>query len=148
MQKRLSKHHIVLLIAAAVLVIVAGFFAYEISYGNPLEGKWTTSKGEYYLRIDKDYGETGVDAVVLVKEEPVKVKLECELDKKAKTITFSSEPNEYEEDVEEFEGAVSAVELHEQLQDILKAFDYSLDKNTLTLTDREYGEKLIFTRVE
>ena len=74
--------------------------------------------------------------------------MKCELDKKAKTITFSSEPDDYEEDVKELNGAVTAVELHEHLQDILKAFDYSLDKDTLTLIDREYGEKLIFTRVE
>jgi hypothetical protein len=148
MQKRLSKHRIVLLIAAAILVIVAGFFAYEIFFGNPLQGKWTTSKGEYFITIEKEDGATDVDAVVLVKEELVKVELKCELDKKAKTITFSSEPDDYEEDVKELKGAVTAVELHEHLQDILKAFDYSLDKDTLTLIDREYGEKLIFTRVE
>lgn len=148
MQKRLSKHRIVLLIAAVVLVIVAAFFAYEIFFGNPLQGKWTTSKGEYFITIEKDEGATEVDAVVLVKEELVKVKLGCELDKKAKTITFSSNPDDYEEDVKEFEGTVTAVELNEQLQELLNAFDYSLDKDTLTLTDREYGEKLIFTRVE
>ena len=73
MQKRLSKHRIVLLIAAAILVIVAGFFAYEIFFGNPLQGKWTTSKGEYFITIEKEDGATDVDAVVLVKEELVKV---------------------------------------------------------------------------
>jgi hypothetical protein len=50
MQKRLSKHRIVLLIAAGVLVIVALFFAYEFLWGNPLQGKWTTSKGEYFMQ--------------------------------------------------------------------------------------------------
>ncbi len=148
MQKRLSKHRIVLLIAAGVLVIVALFFAYEFLWGNPLQGKWTTSKGEYFITIEKDDGDTDVDAVILVNEELVRVELECELDKKAKTIAFHSEPDDYEDDVKHFKGTVTAVDLHEHLQSLLKAFDYSLDKDTLTLTDREYGEKIIFTRVK
>ncbi len=146
-RKKISKTHLVLLIAAVVIVLVSLFFLIKIVRGNPLQGKWATAKGEYYLTLE-DNEKNGAKLIVLVEEELVEVNLDYEIDKKAKTIIFISDPEAYEVAVEDFEGKVTALALYEQLEILLKAYDYSLEKNTLTLTEREYGEQIIFTRVK
>lgn len=146
-QRKISKTHLILLIAAAVLVIVALFFGGKLIWGNPLAGEWATSKGELHLTLEED---TKKEAkfIVLVGEEPVEVKFDYQLDKKEKTITFLSEPEDFELAVEELEGRVSALALYEEVEDLLVAMEYSLEKDTLKLTEREYGEQIIFTKVK
>ncbi len=146
-RRKISKSHLTLLIAAVVLVIVAAFFGSKIIWGNPLAGKWATSKGEFYLTLEEDTKKEA-KLVVLVDEEPVEVKFEYKLDKKEKTITFLPEPEDYELAVEELEGRVSELALYEQVEELLVTMEYSLEKNTLKLTEREYGEQIIFTKVK
>ena len=68
--------------------------------------------------IDSDLDKMSDD---ILKKDPY-VDLDAELDKKAKTIAFHSEPDDYEDDVKHFKGTVTAVDLHEHLQSLLKAF--------------------------
>jgi hypothetical protein len=43
---------------------------------------------------------------------------------------------------------VTASMIDESLLEFIGSYEYSVEKNTLTLMNREYEEKLIFTRVD
>lgn len=143
---KIRKSRIILLIAAIVIVVVGIFFVKKLVLGNPLQGEWVTAKGEYYLDIED---ENEAEIHVLVNEEMVDVDVRYEMNKKDRTIRFLlPAASMYDEAVDELEGKVSVAELSEKMEVIVTSFEYSMDQDKLTLTEREYGEQMIFTRVK
>ena len=143
---KIRKSRIVLLLAAVVILVVGSFFAKQLLFGNPIQGKWSTSKGDYFLSIED---ENEAEVFVLVNDELVEMDIQYELDKKSRIITFVLPAmSEYDEAVEELKGKVSVAELSEKAEVFLTSFDYSMERDTLTLTEREYGEQMIFKRVK
>ena len=144
--QKIRKSRIVLLVAAVVIIIAGALIVKQFVFGNPLQGKWVTSKGEYYLTIEEDQE---AELLVLVNEEMVEVDIRYEIDRNSRMITlYVDSATEYEDAVDDFDGKVSVAELSDKLEVILTSFDYSMEQNTLTLTEREYGEQIIFTRVK
>lgn len=144
--QKIRKSRIVLLVAAVIIIIAGALIVKQFVFGNPLQGKWVTSKGEYYLTIEEDQE---AELLVLVNEEMVEVDIRYEIDRNSRMITlYVDSATEYEDAVDDFDGKVSVAELSDKLEVILTSFDYSMEQNTLTLTEREYGEQIIFTRVK
>lgn len=144
-EKRTRDWRIVLLVSTILIILIGGFFAIKAMVGNPLEGKWLSKDQGYYLEIDDGYD---ADVKVTIQEIPVEVDLYYTMDKEAKTITFESNPQAYGDAVEDTNHKLSAGDIEAYLTGFLTAFDYSLEQDTLTLTERESGEQFIFTRVK
>jgi len=142
---KLSKERIIFLVATLLIVLVLGIFWIGTIIGNPLEGEWKSETNGFYLDID-DEGEA--ELRVTVKETPVDVDLFYTIDKKAKTITFKGDLESFGEEAKESDGKLGAADIDEYLEAFLRAFDYSLDNRTLTLTDRENGEQFIFAKMK
>ena len=69
-----------------------------------------------------------------------KVELEYRMDKQDKTV--SVRPEEMEEDT----GILADQGLEANFGLMTATFDYSVEGDTLTLTEREYGEQLVFKK--
>lgn len=136
---------IVLVIATVVIGIVATFFIVKNINGNPLEGKWKSKEQGYFLEIEKDDEAT---LKTTIQSEEVTVKVYYTLDKDAKTITFKPNFKSCEEAAKATNDALTASEIDAYITDLMMAFDYSLEKDTLTLTEREYADKFTFKRVK
>ena len=146
MFSKIRKSRIILLLAAVVIIVVGIFFAKQLLLGNPIQGKWSTMKGDYYLIIEDD---NEAELVVLIEDKLVEMDIQYEMDKKTRMITFLLPTTSmYDEAVEEFDGKVSVAELSDKVEVIFTSFEYSMEQDTLTLTEREYGEQMIFKRVK
>ena len=64
------------------------------------------------------------------------------LDKEEKTITIHPD----EEELERLSGQYAKEELLHTVNSVATTFNYSVDKSRLTLTEREYGEQMIFLK--
>lgn len=144
-EKRTRDFRIVLLVSTVVILLVIGIFIIRSIYINPLEGDWVSNAAGYQIDIDDD-NELTIETTV--NEVFVEVEASYSMDKDAKTITFKPNLNSYAEAAEETNNMVAAADIDAQLLEIMTSFDYSLDKDTLTLTERESGEQFIFTRVK
>lgn len=135
----------VVLASTIIIILVIGFFITEFMIRNPLEGDWVEDKTGYYVEIDDDNElnlKGTVDGVYL------EVDLYYTLDKDAKVITIKPITGSYEEAAQDTNGGMTAQEISQIFEKITTSFDYSLENDTLTLTEREYGDQFIFTRIK
>lgn len=143
-QKRTMDWKMVLIISSAVIILLVGFFIIRSVVHNPLEGDWYSADSGYNLDIDD---ENELTLEFSIDDVYAEVELLYSMDKGEKTITLKPNPASYAEAAKDTDGRLSAQQIDEHLTEILTSFNYSLENDTLTLTDREYGEEFKFTRV-
>ena len=68
------------------------------------------------------------------------------LNKESKTISIQQDDTKIQEIAEQSDGQYTSETLKNALQSIGTTFEYSIDNGTLTLTEREYGEQMMFNK--
>ena len=134
-----------MLISTAIIMIVIGFFITRSVLGNPLEGEWASKDKDYYLDIEDD-NELTVEGTF--EGNYMEVELRYSLDKTEKVISLKTKPDSYYDAVEESNGALTEREIDESLESFITSYSYSIENDTLTLTERESGDRFTFTRVK
>ena len=143
--KRSKIWRIVMLVSSVLIIMIAIFFLTKMFTTNPLEGKWVDEDGSMNLEVHNN-GTLEVSALEFSEQAPVNVKMKYELDKTDKTITIAAEESELQKLSDESGGQYTKEELKNALSTVTTTFDYSVDQEQLTLTEREYGEQMIFIK--
>ena len=143
--RRTRIYNIVSRTAFLVLILIVGFFLIKMFTSNPLEGTWLSEDSDLTLSV-KSNSTITVNIPEIGEETDVKVKVEYSIDKDAKMITIKKNQEELEKVAQASDGQYDADAIEAILGNILTSFDYSVDGEELTLTEREYGEQMIFTR--
>lgn len=121
-EKRNTIWRVILSVSSGIIIIIAAFFLFRIFNGNPLEGSWVNEDTGSVMVIGNDEEMTLTDA-----ENGETVTVPCSVDTRNKIFTVHS-------DSAYSEGALTG------------SYDYSVEQNTLTLTEREYGDQMVFIR--
>ena len=82
----------------------------------------------------------------MTEEDRVDVNVKYSIDKDDKIITISSKDSELEKLAEKSDGHYTKEDLEAVVDTLTGTFSYSVDKKQLTLSEREYGEQMIFTK--
>ena len=139
-EKRNTAWRTVMTVSSVLIVIIAAFFVVKLFTGNPMEGQWVSE--DEGIRMDV----RGDGSVVITQinggEDGEKFILDGSVDKKNKTFTvqLSSESDEESPD------SAAASEDEESRDPFEGTYSYSIEHDTLTLTEREYGEQTVFER--
>ena len=110
-----------------------------------MEGQWYSEANGYYLDVED---ENEVTLQGTFNDTYMEIDLHYTIDKSEKIISIKPNAESYADAAEDAKGDVTAGELDELLKDFTVSYNYSLENDTLTLTEREYGEQYIFTRIE
>ena len=94
----------------------------------------------------KGNGTLLVDWEEIFEDEKMTIGMEYILDKDSKTVTFKADEEALLEAEEKSEGKYTADMLETALSEITATYDYSVQNNQLTLTEREYGDQLVFDK--
>ena len=121
-------------VSTLVIILIAVFFVIKLFTSNPLEGTWVREDSDLMLTI------SGEDqAVVQWPEEfesaDVKVSVECSVHTDAAELQKAAE-----------ESGVDTAKLDTALQKLDGTYEYNLEQKELTLTEREYGSQMTFTK--
>lgn len=144
-EKRSKAWSIVMLTSTIIIILVGVFFITNSITRNPLEGKWVAQENGYYMEV-LDENKMKVTGEGLFDGVYTEVDLCYTIDKQSKILTIKSDPEAYENAASAARGKLTAQEIDSALQEMVTAFDYSLDQDTLTLTEREYGDQFVFTK--
>ena len=68
------------------------------------------------------------------------------IDKEEKTITIKEDEARLQEAVEHSNGQYTEETLKSAVSPIVTTFDYSVEQDQLILTEREYGDQMIFIK--
>lgn len=143
--KRSKIWTVVTAVTSVLIVIIAIFLLMKMFTGNPLEGSWTDEDGNMDLKI----GRNGQMIVILPASgdgEETQVPMTYTLSKESKTISIQEDDNKIQEIAEKSNGQYTEETLKNAVQSIGTTFEYSIDGGTMTLTEREYGEQMMFNK--
>ena len=132
-------------VVTAVTSVLIVIIAMKMFTGNPLEGSWTDEDGNMDLKI----GRNGQMTVILPASgdgEETQVPMTYTLSKESKTISIQEDDNKIQEIAEKSNGQYTEETLKNAVQSIGTTFEYSIDGGTMTLTEREYGEQMMFNK--
>lgn len=121
-EKRSTIWRTILTVSSVVIIIIAIFFIVKLFTGNPLEGTWVSEGSGDKIEITDD------DQMTIRPEEGDQfTEIGCNVDTKSKILTVAEGPLD---------------------SDIIQpgTYNYNIEQDTLTLTEREYGEQLVFVR--
>jgi len=144
-EKRSKAWTAVMLVSSILIILGIVFFIIKAVAGNPLEGEWYSEANGYHLDVED---ENEVTLQGTFNDTYMEIDLYYTIDKSEKIISIKPNAESYADAAEDSKGDVTAGELDELLTDFTVSYNYSLEKDTLTLTEREYGEQYIFTRIE
>ena len=123
--KRSKIWRLVVIISTLLIIFIGAYLVMKIVSDNPVDGKWMDTDGNYVLNI-KDNGKL---TITVQDDEETVIKATYTLDTEEKTmdITFGLDQTE-----DAFINSFGST------------FNYSIENGELILTEREYGEQLIF----
>ena len=123
-EKRSTLWRTIVAISSILIVIVAVVFVTRLFVVNPLVGTWVSEDSGEVIKIESN------GKVTLTDEDKKSFEtVQSEVDTKTKVFTIHTEDTQAE-------GLLSGT------------YDYSIEKDTLTLTEREYGDQLVFVKRE
>lgn len=144
-ERRSKVWRIVTFTATVVIIVIATFLMIRLFTSNPLDGTWKQKDGD--LSLSFSGGSTlNVKWDDLLEGSNVKIKLEFAVDKDSKTLTIKPIEKELEKSAKASDGAFTTEILKASISPLTTTFDYSVDGKKLTLTEREYGEQMVFIK--
>lgn len=142
--KRNHIWRLVIGITTVLIIVIAVFFLTRMFTGDPVEGTWENE--DMNMKLEINDGIAQVTCKSLLEETNVKIRLNYTLDKEEKIITMQVDTEELEKVAKDSKGKLSAENLQAAVSPLLTTFNYNIENGELTLTEREYGEELVFTR--
>ena len=143
--KRSKIWMIVTAVTSVLIVIIAIFLLTKMFTANPLEGSWADEDGNMKMDIRRD-GQMTVTLPASGEGTDTEVPMTYTLNKESKTISIQQDDKKIQEIAEQSDGQYTSETLKNALQSIGTTFEYSIDGGTLTLTEREYGEQMMFNK--
>ena len=137
---------IVIWTASVLIIAVAAYFLIRSFARNPIAGTWEYQDDNITMTIQSD------DKVKLqfdnLQDVPeLAVTMDSQVDKTEKTLVIGGlQQSEIDRILEQYDGQLTQSALDTALSMFTTSFDYSMERQTLTLTDREYGEQMIFDK--
>ena len=143
-EKRRSRDwRILMTLSSLLIVLIALFFLIKMFRGNPLEGTWSSQESDLILSVK---GNSVLTATIpeALEGDDLKLKLDYTIDKDEKTISIKLNDAAMQKAINNSDGRVTEDTVKEALGVILTTFDYSIDQDEMTLTEREYGDQMVF----
>ena len=143
--KRSQIWRIVMTVSSVLIIVGAVLLLMKLFTTNPLEGEWTDEDGIFDMSISKD----GTLVFTIPEAEEavsVDVNMRYTLNKEEKTITIMADESGFQKLADQSQGQYTEDEIRNALKSVVTTFDYSVDQERLTLTEREYGEQLVLVK--
>ncbi len=137
-KKRSELWRIAMIVSTVLIIIIVIFFGIKLFTSNPLEGKWINEGSGMVMRIQGN----GSVSIEWPDETDSTDEMQYSVDLKSKTLTLYQED---ESDTSQYSYDTLA-ESGFSAETMEGTYDYSLEQGELTLTEREYGDQMVFER--
>lgn len=137
-KKRSKLWRIAITVSSVLIIIIAVFFGFRLFTANPLEGKWVNEGSGLVMQIQGN----GTASLEWPDESDGSEELRYHVDLKSKTFTLY----QGEEDGTAQEIYDTSAESGFAAETMEGIYDYSLEQGELTLTEREYGDQMVFEK--
>lgn len=144
-EKRSQIWRIVTAVSTVLIILIFTFFVIKLFTANPLEGTWIYEDSDLKMTV-KSGGTAEIEWSEQFEDTDVKVEMEYSVDKETKTFSLKANTANIEKAAAATDGVVTADGLASMTGTLEGTYNYSVENNQLTLTDREYGEQMVFDK--
>ena len=144
-EKRSKIWRIVTAVSTILIIVGVILLLMKLFMTNPLEGNWADEDGSFYMSIMKN-GSMVITIPEAEEAVSVDVDMKYTLNKDEKTITITPDEAGFQKLADKTSGQYTEEEIRQALSTVITTFDYSVDQEQLTLTEREYGEQLVLIK--
>ena len=143
--KRSKEWNIVMTISSILIVVIAVFFLFRMFHSNPLEGTWVNEENDMTLKI-KGGSTIVMDVPGALDGDDLELQLNYTIDRSEKMITIEVDDAEIQKAVDDSAGSITEEAVKNEADQITSSYDYSVEQDEMTLTEREYGDQLTFVK--
>lgn len=133
----------VMSVTSVVIILIAVFFLVRMFTINPLEGTWDYEDSDLIMTIKGNN-----TAIIKWPDEfdgnQIAVSMDYDIDSKTKTFSLRLNTDAVKKAADS--ESISEDVITQALDRLDGTYDYNMEQNQLTLTDREYGSQLIFEK--
>ena len=133
----------VMSVTSVVIILIAVFFLVRMFTMNPLEGTWDYEDSDLIMTI-KGNNTAIINWPDEFDDNQIAVSMDYDIDSKTKTFSLRLNTDAVKKAADS-EG-ISEDVITQALDRLDGTYDYNMEQNQLTLTDREYGSQLIFEK--
>lgn len=144
-QKRNTLWNASISVSSVLIIIIAAFFFIKLFTDNPMEGKWAYEDSNLIMTV-KSNGTAVIEWPDEFEGLDVAVNMKYSMNKDAKIFTLHTDEDEIKAVAKKSKGAVTTESLDSAIASLEGSYDYNIERNQLTLTEREYGEQMIFEK--
>lgn len=144
-EKRNQIWKAVMAVSTVLIIIIAAFFVIKLFTANPLEGKWAFQDSNLIMTVKKGHT-VKMEWTTDSGEKKVSVNMQYSIDKDTKTFTLQANDKDIRKAAKASGGAVTASDISSVVDTMESSYDYNIEKNELTLTDREFGNQMVFDK--
>lgn len=126
-------------VSTVLIIVIAIFFGIKLFTSNPLEGKWVNEDSGLVMRIQGN-GSATMEWPDGAEEEAAELKYQVDLKSKIFTLYQDEDGGMTADDYD------TSAELGFAAETMEGTYDYSLEQGELTLTEREYGDQMVFVK--
>ena len=144
-EKRSELWRIAIVVTTVLIILITAFFVIKLFSSNPIEGTWQHQDSNLVLTI-KNNGSILVNWDKLFEDKSVDVGMKYVLDKSRKTVTLKIDEAAIKKAVKASGDEITIEELRQNMESLDTTYDYSVDGTRLTLTEREYGDQMMFDK--
>lgn len=138
-EKRNTAWRTVMTVSSVLIVIVVVFFVIKLFTANPVEGTWVSEEGDVTLVIDDS-------ATMLVRDGKISARTDYTVDRTTKILTIHVNDEDISAQAKASDGSMTEEEIRDLLESVKGSYDYNIENNVLTLSEREYGNQMIFEK--
>lgn len=143
--KRSKEWITVMAVSSILIILIAVFFLVRMFHSNPLEGTWLNEESDMTIQI-KDNGTMIMEMPGVLDGKDMELSLNYDLDLNEKVIRVEEDADAMHKAIEKSDGEVTEEMLRNEADVLIKSFDYSVEQEELTLTEREYGDQMTFVK--
>ena len=143
--KRSKIWRIVTAVSTIVIIVGVILLLTKLFTTNPLEGDWADEDGSFNMSILKN-GSMVITIPEAEEAVSVDVDMKYTMNKDEKTITITPDEAGFQKLADKTGGQYTEEDIRQALSTVITTFDYSVDQEQLTLTEREYGEQLVLIK--
>ena len=133
----------VMSVTSVIIILIAVFFLVRMFTMNPLEGTWDYEDSDLIMTIKGNN-----TAIIKWPDEfdgnQIAVSMDYDIDSKTKTFSLRLNTDAVKKAADS--KGISEDVITQALDRLDGTYDYNMEQNQLSLTDREYGSQLIFEK--
>lgn len=132
-------------VSSILIIVIAAFFFIKLFTDNPMEGEWAYEDSDLTIQV-KSNG----TAVIWWPDEfegaDLSIEMQYDVNKDAKIFILHKDEAAVKAAAEKSGGTVTDEQVDSVISALEGSYDYNIEQRQMTLTEREYGEQMVFMK--